>query len=146
VAQKVRPTPTFCLVLQALLTLPKKLLLQLHEEECTNWLTWGSWGASRGWSHGCGAPRLQIAAKHTWLWNQYFCDFVAQSLEVEVPDCKNQIDQILRKFYTSAWYTCNRGWILHLFYTSTLWCQRRHSGMYKHCTVYVNTAFQITTA
>jgi hypothetical protein len=35
VAQKVRPTPTFCLVLQALLTLPK-LLLQLCEVECTN--------------------------------------------------------------------------------------------------------------
>jgi hypothetical protein len=32
VAQKVRPTPTFCLVLQALLTLPK-LLLQLLEVE-----------------------------------------------------------------------------------------------------------------
>ena len=34
VAQKVRPTPTFCLVLQALLT-PPKLLLQLHEVEFT---------------------------------------------------------------------------------------------------------------
>ena len=34
VAQKVRPIPTFCLVLQALFTLPK-LLLQLCEVEFT---------------------------------------------------------------------------------------------------------------
>jgi hypothetical protein len=139
VAQKVRPTPTFCLVLQALLT-PPKLLLQLHEVEFTYWLTWG-WGGSRGWSHGCGAPRLQIATKHTWLWNQCFFYFVTQSLEVEVPDSKNQKDQILRKFYTSAWYTCNRGWILHLAIlykhimapTPVFWYIQTLHGTCKYC-------------
>ena len=35
VAQKVRPTPTFCHVLQALFTLPKLLPLQLCEVEFT---------------------------------------------------------------------------------------------------------------
>jgi hypothetical protein len=123
--------PHFCLVLQALRTLPK-LLLQLREVDLTYWLTWG-WGASRGWSHGCGAPRLQIAAKHTWLWNQCFCDFVAQSLEVEVPDCKNK----KTRFYANSTHLPDIHATEGGFYTDSI---QAHHGVNAGILVYTNTA------